>query len=457
MKIVFLGGTETVTGSKYLIETDTTRVLVDCGLFQGYKWLRRRNWAPLPLGIQDVDAVLLTHAHLDHSGFIPVLYRHGFRGPVYTHPATAALCSILWPDSGKIQEEDAKYYAKYKISRHDDPQALYDSRIATEALALLKPVDFHKTFKVGDLTVEFYPVGHILGAASIIIDDGNHRVAFSGDVGRFNDILMHDPEPLPEVDTLLLESTYGDRLHSTQDPFEQLEEVVNDTMKNGGVLLIPSFSVGRAQVLQHMLVKLMDSKRIPRVPMYLDSPMAINVSDIYSEFHHYHKLTAAECARSQQLIQYTHSVEDSKEIANQIGPHIIIAGSGMATGGRILHHFKHWLGDHRTTVLFSGHQAGGTRGAKMQQGVSTIKVHGDWLPVKAQIRVLDGLSGHGDYKELHQWLMKSKLRPGTNIQLVHGEPDALEAQRDYLMQHTSFEVDIPAHMSILHLNNRKQE
>lgn len=453
MKIVFLGGAETVTGSKYLIETESTRILVDCGLFQGYKWLRRRNWAPLPLGIQDVDAVLLTHAHLDHSGFIPVLYRNGFRGPVYTHAATAALCSVLWPDSGKIQEEDAKFYAKHKLSRHEQPEALYDTRIATEALTLLKPVAFNKRFKVGNVTVEFHPVGHILGAASIIIDDGHQRVGFSGDVGRFNDILMHDPAPLPQVDTLLLESTYGDRLHSQEDPFEQLEEVVNDTMKKGGVLLIPSFSVGRAQVLQHMLVKLMDSKRIPRVPMFLDSPMAINVSGIYREFHTEHKLSAAECGRSQQLIEYTHSVDDSKAIANQVGPHIIIAGSGMATGGRILHHFKHWLSDHRTTVLFTGHQAGGTRGAKMQQGIEAIKVHGQWLQLKAQVRTLHGLSGHADYQEIHQWLNSSQLAPNTHIQLVHGEPDALEAQRDYLLQHTSFQVDIPAYMSVLHLSD----
>lgn len=273
MKIVFLGGTETVTGSKYLIETDTTRVLVDCGLFQGYKWLRRRNRQPLPLGIQDVDAILLTHAHLDHSGFIPVLYRNGFRGPVYTHPATLR-------------------YAAYS---------------------------------------------------------GPTRVKFK----------KKTPNTMPNIE---LAVTMPRKLYNT------------------------------------------------------------------------------------------HNVEDSKAIASQIGPHIIIAGSGMATGGRILHHFKHWLGDHRSTVLFSGHQAGGTRGAKMQQGVSAIKVHGDWLPVKAQIRVLDGLSGHGDYKELHSWLMKSKLKPGTNIQLVHGEPDALEAQRDYLLQHTPFDVDIPAYMSILHLN-----
>lgn len=454
MKIVFLGGTETVTGSKYLIETATTRVLVDCGLFQGYKWLRRRNWQPLPLGIQDVDAILLTHAHLDHSGFVPVLYRHGFRGPIYTHPATIALCSVLWPDSGKIQEEDAKYYSKHKISSHEEPEALYDSATASAALNLLQPVEFHQSFTVGDLTIEFRPVGHILGAASIIVSHANHKVAFSGDVGRFNDVLMQDPEPLPDVDTLLLESTYGDRLHPDEDLYQQLEDIVKETLKDGGVLLIPSFSVGRAQVLQHLLVTLMDNKRIPRVPMFLDSPMAIDVSDIYRQYHEFHRLSAAECARSQQLIQYTHSVEDSKAIANQIGPHIIIAGSGMATGGRILHHFKHWLGDHRTRVLFTGHQAGGTRGAKMLQGIGSIKLHGEWLPVKAQIRVLDGLSGHADYKELHLWLNQAKLRPETKIHLVHGEPDALEALRDYLMQHTVFDVDIPAYMSILHLNDK---
>lgn len=449
MRIIFLGGTETVTGSKYLVETKQTRILVDCGLFQGYKWLRRRNWQPLPMGIQDVDAVLLTHAHLDHSGFVPVLYKHGYRGPVYTHQATADLCSILWPDSGKIQEEDAKYLSKHKLSRHEHPEALYDAETAQKALKLLKPVSFQQSIQIGDLAVTFNPVGHILGAASLVVSDGSKRVGFSGDVGRFNDILMHPPEPLHELDVLLMESTYGDKLHGEDDPFEQLAEVVNTTVSRGGVLLVPSFAVGRAQVIQHMLVKLMDEKRIPRLPIYLDSPMAIDVSDIYREHHHLHKLSAADCSRSAQLVQYTHSVDESKAIGNQAGPHIIIAGSGMATGGRILHHFKHWLADHRATVLFSGHQAGGTRGAKMLQGVPSIKVHGDWLQVKAEIRELDGLSGHADYQELERWLKLCKLSPDTRIQLVHGEPEALETLKDYLTQNTDLDVDIPGYMSIL--------
>ncbi|MCC5856359.1 MAG: MBL fold metallo-hydrolase [Idiomarina sp.] len=452
MRVVFLGGTETVTGSKFLVETEDQRILVDCGLFQGYKWLRRRNWQPVPLGINDVDAVILTHAHLDHSGYLPVLYRHGYRGPVYTHPATAALCGVLWPDSGKIQEEDAKYYAKHKLSRHESPEPLYDAEIARKALTLLRPLEFSVPLKLGKLTITLNPVGHILGAASVVIDDGNHRLAFSGDVGRFNDILMQPPAPLPQVDTLVMESTYGDKLHADESPFEQLAQVVTETAARGGVLLIPSFAVGRAQLLQHMLVTLMEEKRVPRLPIYLDSPMAIDVSDIYRNYHPYHRLSHEECTRMAQAVKYTHSVDESKAISNQAGPHIIIAGSGMATGGRILHHFKHWLGDHRTTVLFSGHQAGGTRGAKLLQAAESIKLHGEWLQVKAQVRALEGLSGHADYRELQQWLGQSALTPATRIQLVHGEPDALEHLRDYLTQNTPYDVDIPSYMSILNLS-----
>lgn len=451
MRITFLGGAETVTGSRYLLETETTRVLVDCGLFQGYKWLRRRNWQPLPLGINHVDAVVLTHAHLDHSGFVPVLYKHGFRGSVWTHAGTAALCSVLWPDSGRIQEEDAKYLKKHKLSKHENPEPLYDEAIAKKALKLLQPVGYHEQFAVGDIEFELQSAGHILGAASVIASHNGKRVGFSGDVGRPNDILMHPAEPLPELDCLLLESTYGDRRHQQTDPFSDLADIVNETAKAGGVLLIPSFAVGRAQLLQHMLVTLMDEKRIPRMPIYLDSPMAIRVSDMYSDFHDEHKLTANQCSHMESMVTYTHSVEDSKQIANQTGPHIIIAGSGMATGGRILHHFKHWLSDHRSTVLFAGHQAGGTRGAKMLGGCERLKLHGEWLEVRAKIRNLDGLSGHADYAEIHQWLQQSKLSAGTQIQLVHGEPDALEAMRDYLCQHTEFDVDIPDHMGILRI------
>ena len=449
MRITFLGGTETVTGSRFLLETETTRVLVDCGLFQGYKWLRRRNRQPLPLGIHQVDAVVLTHAHLDHSGFVPVLFKHGFRGAVWTHAGTAALCSVLWPDSGRIQEEDAKYLKKHKLSKHENPEPLYSEDDAHQALQLLRPVGYQETFAIGDIEFVMQSTGHILGAACVIASHDDKRVGFSGDVGRPNDMLMYPPEPLPELDCLLLESTYGNKRHCDVDAMRELTDIVNDTAKAGGVLLIPSFAVGRAQLLQHMLVTLMVKQQIPRMPIFLDSPMAIRVSDMYSTFHSEHKLSASQCQQMESLVTYTPAVEDSKQIAEQRGPHIIIAGSGMATGGRILHHFKHWLHDHRATVLFAGHQAGGTRGAKMLGGCERLKLHGEWLEVRAKIRNLEGLSGHADYTELCTWLEKSKLGPGTSIHLVHGEPDALEAFRDYLLQHTQFDVDIPDHMGVI--------
>lgn len=449
MRITCLGASETVTGSRFLIETQTTRILVDCGLFQGYKWLRRRNWQPIPLGIDAVDGIVLTHAHLDHSGYVPVLYKHGYRGQVWTHSATLSLCSVLWPDSGRIQEEDAKYLARHKLSKHENPEPLYDEATAQQALTLLRGEEFFKPFSIGDLQIELIPSGHILGAASVIVTHGERKVAFSGDIGRPQDVLMYPPTPLPAVDCVFMEATYGDRLHGNEDPFAALAEVVADTAKAGGVLMIPSFAVGRAQALQHMLVTLMEDGRIPRLPVFLDSPMAIRVSDMYNRFHSLHRLSADQCKQAEQRITYTHSVDESKAIAAQTGPHIIIAGSGMATGGRILHHFKHHLADHRNTVLFAGHQAGGTRGAKMLQGARQVKAHGEWIDVRASIRNLEGLSGHADYAELKAWLDSSNLHPQTPIQLIHGEPDALEAMRDYLLRTTQFNVDIPSHMSIV--------
>ncbi|AVJ56209.1 MBL fold metallo-hydrolase [Idiomarina sp. OT37-5b] len=452
MKIIFLGGTETVTGSKFLVETERTRLLVDCGLFQGYKWLRKRNWQPIPMGINKVDAVVLTHAHLDHSGFIPVLFKEGYRGPVYAHQATTELCHIMFADSGRIQEEDAKYLGRHGLSKHENPQPLYDENTGKASMRLFESVAFRQPFQVGDIQVMLQPAGHILGAASVIIEAEGKKVAFSGDIGRPEDIMMYPPEPLPEVDLLLLESTYGDRRHEkTERAEEQLAEVVNECSAGGGVVMIPAFSVGRAQLMQHLLVKLMDEGRIPRQPIFLDSPMAINVSEIYRRHHKLHRLTDHDCQRAFDTVIYTRSVDESKAIASQSGPHIIIAGSGMATGGRILHHFKRWLGDHRATVLFSGHQAGGTRGAKMLQGVESIKLHGEWLPVKARVRSLDGLSGHADYVELTSWLQASKLRPKTPIQLIHGEPDAMESFRDHLHQQTQFDVDIADYQGVYHL------
>jgi len=449
MKITFLGGTETVTGSKYLLETSTTRVLIDCGLFQGYKWLRKRNWEPLPLDIKSLDAVLLTHAHLDHSGYIPVLFKRGFKGPIYTHHATKALCKILLADSGHIQEADSRFYTKHKLSKHEKPKPLYDQATALESLRLFKSIDFKQKKTIGDINFYFQSAGHILGAASIIVEAEGKTVGFSGDVGRPDDILMKPPQPLPSLDLLLLESTYGNRRHDLTDPYQQLADVVKKTAAKGGALLIPSFAVGRAQMLQHMLITLMAKKMIPELPIYLDSPMAINVSDIYCHFSNEHKLELEQCKNMCDEIIYTSTVEDSKAIAEQQFPHIVIAGSGMATGGRILHHFKRLLSNPNTTVLFAGYQAGGTRGAKMLDGVRSIKIHGNWIPVKADVTTINSLSGHGDYVDIELWLKQSSLKKNTDIYLVHGDADALEGMRDHLRQSTSFNVDIATYHQVL--------
>ncbi len=451
MKITFLGGTQTVTGSKYLIESGSTRILVDCGLFQGFKWLRERNWQPLPLDINKLDAVVLTHAHLDHSGYIPVLYQKAYRKPVFTHYATKALCGILLPDSGHIQEEDAKYYSRHKQSKHSAPKPLYDRATAERCLKLIEPVEFGETFTVGDISLHLQGAGHILGAGSLIIEAEGKRVGFSGDVGKLNDVLMKPPKPLPELDLLLLESTYGNRRHEDSDPLEQLAGIVNETAQNDGVLLIPSFAVGRAQALQHLLATLKHEGRVPDLPVYLDSPMAISVADIYCRYSQQHRLSHVQCRHMCEVATYTRDVEESKALAELRFPHIIIAGSGMATGGRILHHLKRLLGDHRTTVLFTGYQAGGTRGAKMAGGADSVKLHGKWIPVKASIDTIHGLSGHADYVEIQQWLERSHLAKNTAINLVHGEPDSLEAMRDHLQRTTHFRVEIASYRSILTL------
>ncbi|MBV1839817.1 MBL fold metallo-hydrolase [Photobacterium ganghwense] len=451
MRITFLGGTETVTGSKFLVETKNTSVLVDCGLFQGYKWLRERNWQTLPMDINSLDAVILTHAHLDHSGYIPVLYKRGFRGPVFTHHATQALCQILLVDSGHIQEEDARYLSKHKLGKHEHPEPLYDRQTAEECMTLFQPVDFDEQVEVGDIRFHLQPAGHILGAASIILEAEGKRVGFSGDVGRYNDVLMRPPRPLPELDLLLMESTYGNRLHDNQDPAEQLAAVVNRVAKNGGVLLVPVFAVGRAQAFQHLLAKLMDNGEIPRMPIYLDSPMAIEVSDIFCRFSDQHKLSHNECHRMSHSIIYTRTVDESKAIEGQAFPHIIIAGSGMATGGRILHHFKRWLSSPKCTVLFTGYQVGGTRGAKMLEGVESVKIHGEWIPLRASVTAISSLSGHADYLELTKWLQESSLAKKTQIKLIHGDHEALESLRVYLQEHTKFNVSVAGYWDIFRL------
>lgn len=449
MKITFIGGTETVTGSKYLVQTSTTQLLVDCGLFQGYKWLRERNWDEPLFDVNKLDGVVLTHAHLDHSGYVPVLHKRGYSKSIYTHHATKDLCSILLPDSGHIQEEDAKYFTKNKIGKRKNPQPLYTRKEAIEAMQLFETVEFNQTFVIGDITITLQKAGHILGAACVILEAEGKRIGFSGDVGRPDDIFMNPPEPLPALDLLMLESTYGNRLHGSADAVQQLAEIVSDTASKGGVLLIPSFAVGRAQTIMHILARLVEDSSIPDLPVFLDSPMAINVSDIYCKHMDQHRLDKDQCYAMCDVATYTQGVEESKALAKITYPHVIIAGSGMATGGRILHHMKRLLRDHRTTLLFTGYQAGGTRGAKMLGGADMVRIHGQDIPCRARIEVLDGLSGHGDYKDIEQWLIQSALVKNTSIKLVHGDPEALEGMKEYLRRKTEFEIEVARYRKIL--------
>ena len=442
MKIRCLGGVETVTGSKYLVSTDSTQLLIDCGLFQGYKVLRERNRQPLDLNIKDIDAVLISHAHLDHSGYIPVLYNQGYRGPVYTHPATKTLCSILLADSGHLQEEDARYFRHHKIGAHSNPEPLYTRADAIKSLSLFKDAEFKSPITIGDIVVTFLPAGHILGAASVLLSHKGKTVCFSGDVGHSSDMFMCPPEPLPNTDLLFLESTYGNRLHSNEPIDDQIESIVNNTTKSGGTILIPSFAVGRAQAILHVISLLKKEGRIHNIPVFLDSPMAINVADIYCRFQQYHKLTPEQCHDMCSVAEHTKSTDDSKSLANIQYPHIIIAGSGMATGGRILHHFKRLLKDHRTTVLFTGYQANGTRGQKLLSNAPFIKIHGKWIENKANISMLNGMSGHADYRQLSEWLSRSNLAHDTRVRLVHGEGEALEFFKDHLQRTTTYDVQI---------------
>ncbi len=451
MEIHFLGATETVTGSKFLLRAGSKSILVDCGLYQGYKWLRERNWQPLPFDVRQLDAVVLTHAHIDHSGAIPLLYQQGYRGPVFCHHGTKALCDIMLRDSAHLQEEDARFYHRHKLTKHEKPKPLYDTAAAVHSLELFQPVEFRETVGVGDISFYLQPAGHILGAGSLVVETEGKRIGFSGDVGRLEDIMMYPPKPLPELDLLLMESTYGNRLHSDVDPWQQLADVVNSTASAGGVLVVPSFAVGRAQTLQHMLTTLIQDERIPPLPIFLDSPMAIDVSELYCHYKVLHRLDASQCRAMCARVTYCESVAQSKALDDIPYPHIIIAGSGMATGGRVLHHLKRLLPDYRTTVLFTGFQAGGTRGARMLGGVESVKIHGEYIPCKAKVALLDGLSGHADYLELTRWLQQSSLRRGTQIELVHGEPDAADALRLYLKDHTGFRVNVAQYRHIFRL------
>lgn len=441
--ITFLGGAGTVTGSKYLLDRDSRRLLVDCGLFQGYKALRERNWAPFPVEPRRIDAILLTHAHLDHSGYIPVLVERGFSGPVICTTATKELCGLLLPDSGHLMEKDADFANRHGFSRHKPALPLYDGRAALRALDAFRAVPFHEPQAVfGDCTALFRPAGHILGAATIEVDWGGTRIVFSGDLGRYGFPTTVDPEPVGRADYLLVESTYGDRVHGAEEPEAALEAVIARTVRRGGSVVIPSFAVGRAQALLYYLSRLGKRGALAGIPVFLDSPMAVNASDIFCEHPDETRLSAAQCREACGIATYVREVEQSKALDTDPMPKVILSASGMATGGRVLHHLKHYAPDRRNTILLTGYQAGGTRGAALRDGATEIKIHGDYVPVRAEVASLDMLSAHADRNELMRWLGGFAAPPKTTF-VVHGEPRASDSLRHEIKEKLGWAARCP--------------
>ena len=439
----FLGATGTVTGSKFLLSTERRELLVDCGLFQGYKQLRERNWRKPPFDPAALDAVILTHAHIDHSGYLPRLAQLGFDGPVHATPATRDLCSHLLPDSGFIHEKDAEFANRHGFSKHRPAKPLYTRLQAEQSLELFHEVEFHQPFAFDDgVEMTYRRAGHIPGAASILFEVGRTRIVFSGDLGHGHSAIIPPPQPLPACDYVVVESTYGDRKRDDTDPEDAIESVVSRTLARGGTVIVPAFAVGRTQLLLYYLEKLQRSGRIPAVPVYLDSPLAIKATGVFVDHPDDHRLTPDEAEDACSLPRYVRDPEESKALDHDPKPKIIIAGSGMATGGRVLHHLKFYAPHERNTILFTGCQAGGTRGAAMVAGAEQVKIHGSYWPVRAEVHNLEMLSAHADADELMAWLGTMESAP-KRVFVVHGEAEASDAFRHRIEEELGWSACVP--------------
>jgi metallo-beta-lactamase family protein len=456
-KITFLGAAGTVTGSKYLIEAGGKRLLVDCGLFQGPKELQQRNWNNLQADPASIDWVLLTHAHIDHTGYIPRLVQNGFRGPIFSNAATSELCQLLLLDSAHLQEEDAQYAAKKNYSSHHPPLPLYTVAQAQTSLAQFREIPRADVFSISpEFSVRPHDAGHILGSSWLeltISENGKQTlIVFSGDVGRYDQPILKDPESPTRADFLLCESTYGDRDHPTGSVPDALADVINRVAKRGGAIVVPAFAVGRTQTLMYYLRQLLEQKRIPALPVYVDSPMAINVTGIYVKHKEDHDTDFVQQEEqgnrdplNVQNVHMTRAVEDSKKINDVVGPCIIISASGMATGGRILHHLAHRLPDSRSAVLLVGYEAEGTGGRALADGAQYLRIHGQEVPVRAEIVKIDQLSAHAGRGELLRWLSGITVPPRQTF-LVHGEPNALESFQGAVTSKFNWPVTVPEYL-----------
>jgi metallo-beta-lactamase family protein len=451
-QLTFLGAARTVTGSKYLLDTGSHRVLFDCGLFQGLKELRERNWRDLPVPADSIHAIVLTHAHLDHCGYIPRLVGQRFRGRIFCTPGTADLCRLVLPDAGRLQEEDAKYANRKGFSKHAPALPLFTEADAARALTQLQPVGFDRAVNVAPgVQVAFTPVGHLLGAAAARVElDGGRRIVFGGDLGRYDRPVLRDPSPIAHADVLLIESTYGDRAHGPDDGGARLGDVVRETIGRGGKVIVPSFAIGRVEEVLYWLKRLEEDGAIPTVPVFVDSPMALDALQFYSarsselddEFHGTRNGIGNFATRRFQGIT---SPQHSKELTASSVPSIVISASGMATGGRVLHHLAQALPDPRNTVLFVGYQAPGTRGRSLVDGAASVKIHGRSIPVAAQIAKIDAMSAHADAGEIVKWLRQLEAPPDITY-VVHGEPPAMDALRQIVARDLGWRTEAPAYL-----------
>jgi len=446
--LTFLGAARTVTGSKHLLEIDGKRVLFDCGLFQGLKELRERNWSPLPIQPQTISAVVLTHAHIDHTGWLPRLVSQGFKGPVYCTAGTADLCKLVLPDAAHLQEEDAKFANKRGFSKHQPAMPLYTEEDAALALSRLQPQPFNKKVTViPGLEVEFINAGHLLGSSYVLAtraDQSGGRILFGGDLGRYSRPILPDPSPGVAADVLLLESTYGDRLHPREDDGAALAQIITETVARRGKVIIPAFAIGRVEELLYWLFKLEDAGRLPKLPIYVDSPMALKGIEFYSSRTDELDKEVLEMRRQLPRFTAVNSAMESKALVENDTPAVIIASSGMATGGRVVHHLFAGLPDARNTVLFVGYQGAGTRGRILVDGAQYVKMFGQQVPVHAKIEKLDGMSAHADAGEIIRWLRTLPRAPKTTY-LVHGETGAQEALKARITKELGWNVEIPNH------------
>lgn len=448
VSITFLGAAGTVTGSKYLVRHGDQALLVDCGLFQGYKPLRLRNWTPLPIVPDQVDAVLLTHAHLDHSGYLPLLVKEGYRGPIYASSGTRDLCRILLPDSGHIQEEDAAFANRHGFSKHSPALPLYTRQDALDCLPLIKTVHHRSTFQpLPGWRATFQPAGHILGASSILLEVAGRKILFSGDLGRPDDSLMNPPDAAPAADTVLIESTYGDRTHPQDNLLAELGPALQRLAARGGVAVVPVFAVGRAQALLHAIAQLKAMGTLPHgLPIFLDSPMAVHTTHLFAQHPGEHRLSRDEVHAMTHAATMIQSTDESKALASRHGPMVILSASGMATGGRVLHHLAHHAGNHRNMVILTGYQSPGTRGATLASGARSVRIHGHDVEVQAEIVQLESASAHADAAQLLEWLRSSSSTP-SQVYVVHGELSAADTLRGRIEHELHWRAMVPEHGS----------